>query len=277
LFNAKGIDNKLGIAIGNLATGKGAAVDEAFLSYVDYTPGHWYHMKVELHRVSGANQRMCFTITDDSDPSYEKRLMFPFPSGLTITTFTNIYFSVTRTGNNANWTGQLANLGINVVGTAVEPTSATITSDDDEIGPTGSTNLSAALLPWSSVNNHNITWSVSPAELATVTPGSQSWNATITGLNAGTGTVTVTATSAGTPTVKATKVITIKDIKLSTVNISGPSTVSQGNTITLTADVAPLSASNTNVVWSSSNTDVATVNSSTGVVTGVSPGTEPLP
>ncbi|MCL2420565.1 MAG: Ig-like domain-containing protein [Defluviitaleaceae bacterium] len=50
-----------------------------------------------------------------------------------------------------------------------------------------------------------------------------------------------------------------------------PIVVRAGQTTTLTANVAPISAGNRNVIWSSGNTDIATV-SAAGVVTGVSGG-----
>ena len=49
-------------------------------------------------------------------------------------------------------------------------------------------------------------------------------------------------------------------------------TIEKGNTLTLTATVAPMDASNKSVTWTSSDTGVATV-SSTGVVTAKANGT----
>lgn len=63
------------------------------------------------------------------------------------------------------------------------------------------------------------------------------------------------------------------DIYLRSLNLTGPDTVSVGNTIQLSAAKVPSNTTDTGVItWSSSDTSVATV-SSTGVVTGKAGGT----
>lgn len=59
---------------------------------------------------------------------------------------------------------------------------------------------------------------------------------------------------------------------VSSISISGASTVNYGKSITLTGSVSPSNAYNKNLKWTSSNNSIATV-SSTGVVTGKGVGT----
>uniref|UniRef100_UPI0025E2E43E Ig-like domain-containing protein n=1 Tax=Treponema sp. TaxID=166 RepID=UPI0025E2E43E len=61
-------------------------------------------------------------------------------------------------------------------------------------------------------------------------------------------------------------------VAVTSVDISGDTTVTEGSTVNLTASVSPSDATDSTVTWTSSDTSVATVSSS-GVVTGVSEGT----
>lgn len=69
----------------------------------------------------------------------------------------------------------------------------------------------------------------------------------------------------------ATFNVTVNGIPVTSVTVSGDTTVKEGLTITLTAVVAPENATNRTVTWKSSNEEVATVDG--GVVKGVKAGT----
>lgn len=96
------------------------------------------------------------------------------------------------------------------------------------------------------------TWSSSNTSVATVTSG------IVVGMSAGTATISYTTTCAS----PATTVVTVYAAPSA---IAGPSTVCQGQTITLTNTSGGGS-------WSSSSPSYATVGASTGVVTGIFPG-----
>ncbi|MBX2907245.1 MAG: Ig-like domain-containing protein [Taibaiella sp.] len=101
-------------------------------------------------------------------------------------------------------------------------------------------------------------WTTSSAAVATIDS-----TGVVLGVAAGTATISYTITnSCGSAT--ATKVITVNPLP-DAGNITGPSTVNVGSTISL-ADTAG------GGVWTSSNTSVATVGSS-GIVTGIAAGT----
>ncbi|MDR3219448.1 MAG: InlB B-repeat-containing protein [Dysgonamonadaceae bacterium] len=270
VYNLRGSDTQIGIAVGTLNGGKAATVNETYRTSLTETPlSAWYHIKAEVDK----GQRICFTVTGDA--GYERKVMLPVPSGTSLAQVTNMYFYATRNGANITWNPMIDNIGIKIADSDpdVPATSLTVASQWDLIDANGGTSvLSAAVLPFD-VTNHAITWSVDRPDLATVAAGYPSWTATLTGANGGAGEVTVTATSA-TVGILGTKEIAVTNtgIPLTGVTVSGASDVSVGNTITLSKTVAPGNASNQNVVWSSSNTAVATVNASTGEVTGLSAG-----
>ncbi|MBQ8208651.1 MAG: peptidoglycan DD-metalloendopeptidase family protein [Clostridia bacterium] len=124
--------------------------------------------------------------------------------------------------------------------------------------------LTATISP-SNAANKNVSWTSSNTSIATVS------NGVVTAKAAGTATITV-KTSDGSKT--ATCTVTVK---ANTVSVTGvtlnktEATLTVGDTLTLTATVAPSNATNKNVSWTSSNTSVATV--SNGVVTAKASGT----
>ena len=86
------------------------------------------------------------------------------------------------------------------------------------------------------------------------------------------GTATVTATAADGKSATCVVTVKAKTIPVTGVTLDKTSlTMTEGDTQTLTATLAPTNASNKNVTWSSSNTTVATV-SSAGVVTAKAAG-----
>ena len=116
-----------------------------------------------------------------------------------------------------------------------------------------------------SVSYPTLTWSSSNTSVATVNA-----SGVVTAVGNGTATITVTTTD-GT-NISKTCSVTVRT-PVTGVTVSPTSlNLNAGSTYTLTKTVAPSTASNQNVTWSSSNTNVATVNSS-GVVTAVGNGT----
>ena len=265
LYNLRTRPNEIRIATGAFAAGGAWQTVDAG-SYTDgfsYITGKWYHLKAEIY----AGHRMCFTITDED--GFHKQIMLPVPTGFNLNNISNIYFYTARTTANIYWLAGVANIGIKTVNDEEPATGVTIAATEEQIGPGGSTSLTATVEPWE-VYNHNISWSVDN-DLATITAGVPSWTATLKGANKGFGPVTVIATSA-TAGVTGTKVIDIVDLKLSNIVISGPNTVSVNNTVQLSANVSPEGASNLNVVWSSDDENIAVVDPVTGEVKGVATG-----
>ncbi|MCL2425564.1 MAG: Ig-like domain-containing protein [Oscillospiraceae bacterium] len=127
--------------------------------------------------------------------------------------------------------------------------------------------LTSTVVP-ANATNRNVTWSSSNTAVATVSATGQ-----VTAHTAGTAVITVTTTVGGhTASVTVNAVATT--IPVTGVSIAGAATrpMTIGESLQLTATVAPANATNRNVTWSSSNTAVATV-SATGQVTAHTAGT----
>ena len=134
---------------------------------------------------------------------------------------------------------------------------------------TGSkTHLTASIYP-SDATNKGVTWTSSNTNVATVDS-----NGNITGVSPGAASITVKTNDGG---FTATANVSVSNPKPTTVSVTGVSLNSSsinttiGQTIVLSATVAPSNATNKEVTWTSSNTNVATVDS-TGKVTAKSVG-----
>lgn len=125
-------------------------------------------------------------------------------------------------------------------------------------------------------NIEGVKFSSSDSTVATV----EESTGVVKGVKAGNVTIIAKKDAASGKTYTSGKVeITVKeaagsgdDVKVTSVTVSGDSTVKVGNTITLTATVAPENATDNTVTWSSSDTTIATVGESTGIVKGVKAG-----
>ena len=135
----------------------------------------------------------------------------------------------------------------------------------------GSETLTAIITP-SNATNQNVAWSSEPNNIVSITPDeNDSKKAIITAT--GTGTTTIKATVDGktaecSVTVKAPTTIPVTGVSLN----KASTTLTVGDTETLTATVAPEDATNKAVTWSSNDSTVATVDES-GKVTAVGAGT----
>ncbi len=117
----------------------------------------------------------------------------------------------------------------------------------------------------SNASDKSVTWTSSDSSIATVDK-----NGKVTGKKAGKVTITVTTTNGKT----ATKEVTVKERPpVSSVSISGSSSVNVGKTITLKATVKPSDAADKTVTWSVKNgTGSATIDKN-GKLKGVKAGT----
>lgn len=142
----------------------------------------------------------------------------------------------------------------------VESVTLDKTSIEDAVVGSG-VKLTATVTP-DNATNKTVTWSSSDSNIATV---DQAGNVKFVAL----GEAMITATADGKSASCTVKVVT----KLAeSIEITGESTVTEGESISLTAKVMPEDATQTAVTWSSSNEAVATVTAE-GVVTGVTEGT----
>lgn len=142
-----------------------------------------------------------------------------------------------------------------VTGISVAPTTASL-------NPGGSQQLAATISP-ATATNKTYTWASSNTGVATINA-----SGLVTAVANGTATITATTADGGK---KASCTVSVTT-PTSGVTISPTTTtIIKGKTQLLTATVAPATASDKSLTWTSSNTGVATVNSS-GLVTGVGVG-----
>jgi len=143
-----------------------------------------------------------------------------------------------------------------------------------EMGVTPSATLTVTITP-NDATNKTINWAVTnanPAGCVTVN------NGLVTAIQAGTATVIATAADTGDGIKTASCSVTItaasSEVYVTGITVSPASYhILAGKTTTLSAEIAPETATNKVITWHSSNQAVATVNSSTGVVTAVAAGT----
>ena len=133
--------------------------------------------------------------------------------------------------------------------------------------PVGGTETLTATVAPDNATNKNVTWSSDHESVATVDATGK-----VTAVGAGTATITVTTVDQSkTATCEVT--VTAAPVPVSGVSLNKDSTsLTVGDTETLTATVKPEDATNKAVTWTSSNSTVATVDQN-GVVTAVAPGT----
>ena len=124
--------------------------------------------------------------------------------------------------------------------------------------------LTATVTP-SNASNKSVTWTSSNASVATVNS-----NGLVTAK--GRGTASITATTADGSNLSASCAITVNQLATGITLNKTTAALNNGETLQLTATVAPSNANNNAVTWTSSNTNVATV-SNNGLVTAKGRGT----
>jgi uncharacterized protein YjdB len=144
-----------------------------------------------------------------------------------------------------------------VTGVTLDKTYVELTEGDE-------TTLTATVAP-SYATNKNVVWSSNDESVATVQEGR------ITAIKPGVAIITVTTEDGG---MTASCSVTVKErvYPVTGVTLDKSSVeLKKGETVTLTATVAPDNATNKNVIWSSSDSSIAKVKN--GVVTAVESGT----
>ena len=171
-----------------------------------------------------------------------------------------VYHSQSESTNYTSYAGD----GLVAVSYAVQVTGISISRSSLSLTPGSSANLSATVSP-ADAQNKSVVWSSSNANVATVSSSGK-----VTGV--ANGTTIITVKSADKPSISRTCTVTVTT-PASGVTVTPESAVlNKGETKQLSAVVAPSSATNKSVTWTSDNPGVASANSS-GLVTAVSDGT----
>ena len=177
-------------------------------------------------------------------------------SATTKITAISVDYTIINSGTTYYWSNPSA---VNVTGVTLDQTSKALNVGDEF-------DLTATVAP-NNATNKEVNWTSSNDALATVVDGH------VTALAAGTPTITVTTVDGS---FTATCNLTISNVAVSGVTLDKDEatiyTGAVGNTVQLTATVAPANATNKAVTWTSSEESVARV-SNTGLVTAVAVGT----
>ena len=179
--------------------------------------------------------------------------------------------AVTVTATATDGSGISATRAITITGQPIPVTGITVTGAGDAttIATAGGTlQMSAAITP-AEATNQAVTWSVTPAGLATIDAAGL-----LTAV--ANGTVTVTATAADGSNVSGTLAVTItgQPIRVSSIGVTsagGVTIIAPARTLQMSAAVLPTDATNRTVTWSVSDVGVATI-SATGLLTAVANG-----
>ncbi len=163
-----------------------------------------------------------------------------------------------KTGDTINLVISLGPQDTTNNGTTVAVTGVTLSRSSMAltVGNTGT--LTVNVNP-SNATNKNYSWSSSNSSVATVS------NGVVTAKGIGTAVITVT-TQDGNKTARCTVTVTAASVAVTSVKLSKTTaSLNVGESLSLTATVAPTNASNTTVSWTSSNSSVATVSNGTVV------------
>ena len=149
----------------------------------------------------------------------------------------------------------------------VNASSIALNMSSAEMTEGGVLQLVATVLP-TNATNKTVTWESSNTSVATVNS-----NGLVTAHLPGTATITATTTDGTNLSATCSLLVKQNIIYATSVSLNKSSaTLTEGNTLQLTATVLPTNATDRTVTWKSSNTSVATVNSN-GLVTAIIPGT----
>ncbi|MDD4378132.1 MAG: Ig-like domain-containing protein, partial [Eubacteriales bacterium] len=166
----------------------------------------------------------------------------------------------------SGWTDSI-NVTVKKATTNIKVESVSITGAS-EVAVGSTINLEATVSP-DNATNKNVAWKSSNTAVAEV-----SSDGTVTGVKEGAVNITATAKD-GSGKSATYKVTVVKaapvNVPVTGISISGPSKVTVGESINLSANIEPSNATDKSVTWSSSDKGIATV--SGGKVTGVTAGT----
>lgn len=158
--------------------------------------------------------------------------------------------------------GVTATCSVTVTGIPV--TSVTLNRSTATLKATETVQLSGSVLP-ANASNKDLVWTTSDENIATV---SESGLVTAVAV----GEVTITAISQSTPEISATCRVSVVPTPVVSITLSQTSvSLKATETVSLTATVAPETATVKDVIWTSDNPEVATVDEN-GVITAVAVG-----
>ena len=161
--------------------------------------------------------------------------------------------------------GKTASCKVTVAAATVAVTGVEVDPEELYLVEGTSAQVKATVAP-ENATDKNVTWTSGSTEVATVDE-----NGNVTAVKAGEATITVTTKDGG-KTAACKVTVTAKPVPVTGVKLDKAElTLKEGESVTLTATVEPVGATNKKVSWSSNNASVASVDAE-GKVTAVSSG-----
>ena len=150
-----------------------------------------------------------------------------------------------------------------VYSTKVAVESVTLNQVTIDVNVGDEANLIATITP-ADATTQTLKWESSDDEIVTVDAAGK-----VTGVKAGSATITVTSTADATKT--ATCTVTVKSVAVTGVTLEGDKAIAIGETVKLTATIAPANATNKKIIWNSSNPEIASIGTD-GTIEGKAAG-----
>lgn len=150
-----------------------------------------------------------------------------------------------------------------VYSTKVAVESVTLNQVTIDVNVGDEANLIATITP-ADATTQTLKWESSDDEIVTVDAAGK-----VTGVKVGSATITVTSTADATKT--ATCTVTVKSVAVTGVTLEGDKAIVIGETVKLTATIAPANATNKKIIWNSSNPEIASIGTD-GTIEGKAAG-----
>ncbi|MGI6710672.1 MAG: Ig-like domain-containing protein [Bacilli bacterium] len=258
-----------GVNVGNVIITAKSALDENIYGTKEIAVNYAPPVSVSITGANQVNKNSTITLSASVSPVNANQAVVWSSANTSIATVNQLGQVTGVSGGIVNISAASAADGsivdthsVTVIDTTMAPNSISVTGENYlEIGST--TNFTATALP--SYTCQDVNWSSSNSNIATV---DQTGKVTAVA----TGLATITATSTLNGSVYGSKQIEIVSVAVTSVTISGNTSMTINNTLQLSVEVLPSNATNTSVNWQSSNPLIATV-SSNGLVSAVGVGT----
>lgn len=150
-----------------------------------------------------------------------------------------------------------------VYSTKVAVESVTLNQVTIDVNVGDEANLIATITP-ADATTQTLKWESRDDEIVTVDAAGK-----VTGVKVGSATITVTSTADATKT--ATCTVTVKSVAVTGVTLEGDKAIAIGETVKLTATIAPANATNKKNIWNSSNPEIASIGTD-GTIEGKAAG-----
>ncbi|MGN1216458.1 MAG: Ig domain-containing protein, partial [Phocaeicola sp.] len=224
-------------------------------SSISLKEGNTYQLSASVYPTNATNKNVNWSSSNTSVATVNNGLVSAKSAG-----------TATITCRAADGSGKYATCNVSVDAATIYVTSITLNKASASLYVGETTQLNATVSP-SSATNKSVSWTSDDTSVATV-----SSTGLVTAKSAGTATITCKAKDGSGK--QATCNISVKeDVKPTSITLSASKvSLSEGETLQLTATVSPSDAVDKSVTWMSDNTTVAIVDNN-GLVTAKSAGT----